>query len=377
MKKSTLFLTTLLTTCLFLWVSPVCAQEGFISAQVKDISSRAYEPAVIELLDGATESIVISMYSISLGTKTRNPVRLLLDDLLEARARGVSVTLYLNTRFRDKTKSRLIENPELKRLKDAGCIIHLMPANRMLHDKLIIVDKRYVVEGSTNWSISALRNNHESATLIDSPRLAKIKLLRLELLPVTTKPKIKPPHRALYAENIADTVNIPKVLLEDKKYFPQMVTYRDERSMDLYLMLQAHSQAINEKEFFIDLESMGLSLGMPDSWSDSAIRKQVIKSLKRIESRYNLVNVQFFHGKDAWVEFVTVSGDTFKVAANLIKPNLDNEQSVRLKFLLMIKAFLEANGEKFDSLSTSELAKRFNVHRKTIRKALRELHEQK
>ena len=99
--------------------------------------------------------------------------------------------------------------------------------------------------------------------------------------------------------------------LEDKKYFSRMLTRQDQRSMDLYLMLLAHSQGINEKEFFIDLESMGLSLGMPDSWSDTAIRRQVIKSLKRIESRYNLISVQFFYGKDAWVELKDVSGDTF------------------------------------------------------------------
>lgn len=377
MKKSTPFLVTLLTICLFLCALPLCAQEDFTSARVRDISGRAYEPAVIELLDGAKESIAISMYSISLGTKTRNPVRLLLDDLLEARARDVSVTLYLNTRFRDidRAKSRLIENPALKRLKDAGCIIHLMPANRMLHDKLIIVDSRYVVEGSTNWSISALRDNFESATLIDSPGLAKIKLLRLELLPVSTKPRIKPPLKSLYTENIAETIDIPKTLLEDKEYFSRMLTRQDQRSMDLYLMLLAHSQGINEKEFFIDLESMGLSLGMPDSWSDTAIRRQVIKSLKRIESRYNLISVQFFHGKDAWVELKDVSGDTFTVASNLIKPNSDNEQSMRLKFLLIIKAFLRSNGEKIDAISTNELAERFNVHRRTISNALRELRE--
>ncbi|MCK4821390.1 hypothetical protein KA005_36835, partial [bacterium] len=353
----------------------LCAQEDFTSAQVKDISGRAYEPALIELLDGAAESIVISMYNISLGTRNRNPIRLLLNDLHEARARNVSVTLYLNTRFRDvdKEKVRLIENPELKRLEDAGCVIHLMPANRRLHDKLIIVDSRYVVEGSTNWSNSALRENFESATLIDSPGLAKIKLLRLELLPVSTKPQIKQLPRPLYTENIAETINVPKALLEDKKYFPRMLTRQDERSMDFYLILMAHSQAINKKEFFIDLESMGISLGMPDLWSDSALRRQVIKSLKRLESRYNLITVRFFYGKDAWVELVDVSGDSFSIASDIIAPNTDNERSMRLKFLLIIKAFLEANGEEIDSISTSELAKRFYVHWTTINDALREL----
>jgi len=98
----------------------------------------------------------------------------LLGDLLEARKRRVKVTLYLNTRFKNtgKEPERVIKDPEFKRLKDAGCVIRLVPPRYRLHDKLIIVDGRYVVESSLNWSISALRGNFESATLIDSRGLA-------------------------------------------------------------------------------------------------------------------------------------------------------------------------------------------------------------
>ena len=89
---------------LLLPIQPLCSQQDFLPAKVKDISDRAYEPAVIELLDGAKESIVISMYSISLANEKTNPVRLLLNDLLEARKRGVSVTVYMNARFKNIIK---------------------------------------------------------------------------------------------------------------------------------------------------------------------------------------------------------------------------------------------------------------------------------
>ena len=46
--------------------SPLSAQENFLPAQVRDISDRAYEPAIIGLLDGSKESIVISMYNMAL-----------------------------------------------------------------------------------------------------------------------------------------------------------------------------------------------------------------------------------------------------------------------------------------------------------------------
>jgi len=375
MKKITPLLIIILTAYIFTSSAPLYADSAFVPAKVRDISDRAYEPAVIELLDGAKESIVISMYAISLPNKKNNPIRLLLEDLIEARGRDVSVTLYLNTRFRDadKAKRRLIENPALKRLEDVGCVVHLMPPTRRLHDKLIVVDNRYVVEGSANWTVSALRENFESATLIDSPELAKAKLLRLELLPVSTKPRTKQPHKPLYAENIAETLNISKTLLEDKKYFPRMLTYRSRRSMDLYLMLLAHSHARNEKEFFLNLEAMGISLGMPEAWSDTVIRRQVIKSLRALRSKYKLIDVKFFFGKDAWVEMLDISGDSFTISSSLINMAPEKELSVRLKFILMIKALLKAEGKDIDSVSASEIAERFHCNRKTAKKALQDL----
>jgi len=103
---------------------------------------------------------------------------------------------------------------------DAGCVFHLLPSCLRLHDKLVIVDNRFVVEGSTNWSIAALKSNRESAALIDSPELARIKLLRFKMLPLIIEPKEKEAHRALYLENLPDSIVIPKLLLLDGRYFP-------------------------------------------------------------------------------------------------------------------------------------------------------------
>jgi len=255
-QKSVCFLIILsFLACVF---SPLSAQENYLPAQVRDISDRAYEPAIIGLLDGAKESIVISMYNISLGAKERNPITFLLQDLIEARQRGVEVTLYLNTNFReiDKEPHQLINTPFFKKLVDAGCVFHLLPSRLRLHDKLVIVDSRFVVEGSTNWSISALKSNRESATLIDSPELAKIKLLRLKMLPLIIEPKEKEVHRALYLENLPDSIVIPKFLLFDGRYFSKMFTAQDSRGLDLYLLLLAHSQVVGKSSFFVELESI-------------------------------------------------------------------------------------------------------------------------
>ncbi|MBU3911975.1 MAG: hypothetical protein KKD90_05255, partial [Candidatus Omnitrophica bacterium] len=89
----------------FLSVFPAYPSDDSSPEKITDLSDRKYEQALIDLLDNAKESIVVSMYGISPGAGEKSPVMLLLNDLLEARKRGVSVTMYLNTRFRDTDKS--------------------------------------------------------------------------------------------------------------------------------------------------------------------------------------------------------------------------------------------------------------------------------
>lgn len=253
---------------------------------------------------------------------------------------------------------------------DAGCVFHLLPSRLRLHDKLVIVDSRFVVEGSTNWSISALKSNRESATLIDSPELAGIKLLRLKMLPLIIEPKEKEPHRALYLENLPDSIVIPNLLLLDGRYFPKMFTSQDSRGMDLYLLLLAHSQVVGKSNFFVELESMALSLNMPVSWLDFGLRRQVIRSLKRLRDNYGLVGVKFFHGKDAWIELTNLPQEVFSINSKLIT---NQKISYRLKFLLMIKSLLESQGEDLYSISKQELARRFHIHPWTVGEAFKEL----
>ena len=92
-----------------------CFAEEFYPARVSDISDREYEEVVIELIDNAEESVVIGMYHISTQLKANNPVKLLLNDLVEAEERGVEVRIYLNTKFPDVSYEELVDEDEFKR----------------------------------------------------------------------------------------------------------------------------------------------------------------------------------------------------------------------------------------------------------------------
>ena len=377
-----------------------CFGEEFYPAKVRDISDREYEQAVIDLIDNAKESVVLGMYYITTQLERNNPVKLLLNDLVEAEKRGVEVRIYLNTKFPDVTYKEIVGDDEFKRLQDAGCEVYFIPQGRRMHDKLVIVDRRYVVEGSMNWSIIALKNNFESATLIDSPELAEEKIARLERIYQIQKKKEDAAERErqpLYLDSIIERIEIKKALVEDERYFPGMLKASDRRVMELYLILSAYSQArqsmdeiasapmnrglamighgtkgLQKDEFFLNLEDAGLGLGLPASWDDESLRRQVIKALRTLEDRYGLIKVEFYHASDAHITMLPVSGESIMVETDVISPH-DKDIQQRLKFLLMIKAVLEKEGKELTSVPQKEVVRRFHIAERTLEKALADL----
>lgn len=347
----------------------------FFLGRVEDISDRKYEKAVISLLDGAAESIVMSMYIIN--PLERGPVRLLVRDLEEALERDVRVEIYINSRFNPKAKGKLKLKEPLLRLRELGAKIYPVSSNYRMHDKLIIVDERYVVEGSVNWSVSALKSNYESATLIDSPELAKEKLIRVRQLPlegVDSKTGQRP-DRVKIEKTFSkeDTLNLSKRLLLNRNLYPNMLRYGDMRSMDAYLLLLAEAKYNGNNEFFLLLEEFGLELGMPEDWSDTAVRRKTIKTLKKLNKKYDLIDITFLHGKDAWVVLKSLPDDSFDLKCDVLYSEYLLLPTPSAKYTLLIKHLLNSEGKTIDSFTQYEISTRFFIHRDSLRKALKEL----
>ncbi len=378
MQKKNLFIAVTLFALFLISFHPASyaqSENQYYPAQVKDISDRKYEPAVIELLDNAKESIAISMYIIQ--SNGSGPVKLLLRDLEEALDRGVSVDIYLNTYFQDGRPLNT-ENDEAYDIlkKKGGRVFGVTPSARM-HDKLIIVDNRYVVIGSANWSISALKNNYESTTLVDSPGFAKEMFIRVSRHTLKGeepgKPRKEPRAKNSVILDEKRVVPFDSGLLTDKALFPRMVTDSDARAMDTYILLKAYAVEQESDEYFISLEQAALDLGMPSDYSDSALRRQVIKVLEKLQDRYKLIKVNFKHGEDAWVTLKGLSADTFGVQGKFLNPEYLSRYSASAKFVIFIKALLEKEGKTLDSFTRKDLSERFGIDVKTLRRAINEI----
>lgn len=145
---------------------------------VRLLADGDYAPAIDRLLNEATTSIDVTMFSCVLpdDPSARHPVRRLLDRLAERAKAGVRVRVVLD---HGVPAGRLKEGEEppsdngARYLKAAGIDVHWDEDKRTTHTKSLTVDGRWCVIGSTNWSASALTRNREQSVLLDSPDLAK------------------------------------------------------------------------------------------------------------------------------------------------------------------------------------------------------------
>lgn len=140
------------------------AREG--TPVVVPISDRGYYEQAHKAITEAKESVHIVTYEIKY-YKT-NPGSLenrLVRDLVYARERGVDVRVVADEYSQD--------NNAFETLKAGGVGVRMDSNGTTTHAKLIIVDGKTVLLGSTNLSYSGLEVNNEVDVLINSQETAR------------------------------------------------------------------------------------------------------------------------------------------------------------------------------------------------------------
>jgi len=140
---------------------------------VKMIPPREYYKTLCSLINQASKSIWIVMYSFKYYSEyPLSPSNLILQELLKAKKRGVEIKVLLDISDWNEKNSR--ENQQTGRiLSRNGIKVYYDKMEVNTHAKTIVIDSRYTVVGSTNWTYYALTSNNEISVLIDSEELAK------------------------------------------------------------------------------------------------------------------------------------------------------------------------------------------------------------
>jgi phosphatidylserine/phosphatidylglycerophosphate/cardiolipin synthase-like enzyme len=118
------------------------------------------EALVAETLRQARERVRVAIYGLTSAS--------LEAALAELARTGVPVTLktdHIQSTGRAQAAA-------LGRLRAAGVTVEVSRASRLLHHKFAVVDGRWVITGSFNWTAGAEHRNRENVLVFDCPALA-------------------------------------------------------------------------------------------------------------------------------------------------------------------------------------------------------------
>jgi len=129
--------------------------------------------AVIDTLRQARLRVHVAIYGL-----TNPAIEAVLTELARA---GVEIALKTDGRRSAARDQAAL----LARLRAAGAAVEVSRARVLLHDKFAVVDGRWVVTGSFNWTASAERRNRENVLIFDCPALASNYEAEWESIPST------------------------------------------------------------------------------------------------------------------------------------------------------------------------------------------------
>ena len=310
-----------------------------------------YPPAVLEVIAGAQESVDLQMYFIITRQGiTNDPVNRLVDALIAARKRGVTVAVMVEDSKLDASRHAM------EALEEAGIPVALDTPGALLHTKAVVVDRRICIVGSANWSRAAFEDNHEISMLIESEEHAKRILAAFDAVPR----QLTKPQSARYVEG----VRLPVSFLEAQGAGSRLVTDRAECAFDMYLHLLRRSQAINTPTVPLDGERVRQAIDC------SNVRRPRL----RLEERYGLIA---YDGDTGQVTIHQDSGseNSLVIPFTYWDYGLNRRLSLRARFMYLV-ALAEANRSTRDPCwfrNQEDLATRYGISDYTISLGLQEL----
>lgn len=143
--------------------------------EIYPANDRDYPGVLLPLLKDAKNSIYVIMFLASYYPEyPDSPTNLFLKEMIKAKEKGVKVEVILNQSDREDISHVTVENLKTARYLHLHNIpVYFSPHNITTHAKIVIIDGKFVVIGSTNWSYSAMAKNHETSVVIESPELAR------------------------------------------------------------------------------------------------------------------------------------------------------------------------------------------------------------
>lgn len=154
------------------------AEAGFVGV----LEGTAYYERLPEFIRAASASIKVAMFHAAF-PGPNHPTKLLLDELIAARARGVDVRVVLDRdRATDPYMSTVINTKAKRYLEDQGVECRFDKEDVLLHSKYVVLDERLCILGSHNWSAGSYFAFDDLSFVVESPEMAAALVARFEQL---------------------------------------------------------------------------------------------------------------------------------------------------------------------------------------------------
>jgi HKD family nuclease len=233
-------------------------------------------------LKEAKTSITVAMYFIIIDPADKtNPVNELVNDIIDAKNRGVLVKVVLED-------SKLKENRlAYEKLRDSNITVHFDTPEHLLHIKGVAIDDRFIFLGSANWSKSAIEDNYEATYFDDSSQDALAFKKYVDNIPVQKSDIVLPQTKGIF---------ISKDFLLSPEAGRKLLKAQADRQFDLYLLLCRIQQETGKSYFDIDYDSLAKRMGYQSPRDLGEYRNEheyyyerIHRSLKRL-SGYGLID---------------------------------------------------------------------------------------
>ena len=146
---------------------------GLPAEDVQLVTDTQYFQTAQKTIREAKTTIHVMMFEMGYYDDHPNTLsNLLIKELIDAKKRGIRVEVILDVREgEDRTTKRNRRTGKI--LSEGGVEVIYDSLSKTTHAKLMIVDGKFTLVGSTNWTHYALTNNHEVAVLVKSKEVAK------------------------------------------------------------------------------------------------------------------------------------------------------------------------------------------------------------
>ena len=151
---------------------PASASPRPTQAEVTLLRNREYVEALLKGIRGSRKSVILVSYLFKVGEKRGNQPAAILEELVQARRRGVDVTVIMEKSGRRNDSLDRDNLHTAAILARNGIKVFFDAPGTVTHLKTVVIDNRFVYMGSHNLSQMALTRNNELSMLLDSPELA-------------------------------------------------------------------------------------------------------------------------------------------------------------------------------------------------------------